>query len=591
MPQAPLPTPDRQPPEGLDAGTIAVINGKLTAISEEMGAMLARTGMSPVIYEMLDFACGLCDAEGQLLAQSNGVAVFTGTFEGHAETILRKFGGRFEPGDIYLVNDLFTGGTHLSDVAVIKPVFADGKLVVLAIAIAHWTELGGTVMGSVAPDATEIFHEGLRFTGVRIYQAGRRADDIEALIAANVRLPEMTIGDLNAEIAAVNIAERRLHDLFASYGRPTALACFDHLIAMSEAHSRAVIRSLPDGIYDATDWIDGTVFDAGRIPIGVSVRIDGDEITFDFTGSNPQTKGPLNCTRGALQSAVKTVFRCLVDPHAPANEGWFRPLHIVVPDGTVFSATFPSSVGWYFELSGHAVDLACQALAPLAPERFTAGSFLNVCGVFITGQERGASQPFVLIENGIGGWGGAPGQDGTSALVGPADGNTLNNSIEVIEARNPVRCRTFALNVADGTGAGRHRGGFGVVREYEILSEEAELYASIGRTVGRAWGVDGGGEGTVNYLEITSEGRSWRASRVPRTALRAGDHVKIVTGGGGGYGSPLTRPADRVVEDVLDGYVTREAARGAYGVAIDEDGGLDQRATTELRGSIASSRS
>ena len=591
MPDATHTVRQSQSVDAPDPGTIEVIQGKLTAISQEMGAVLERAGMSPVIYEMLDFACGLCDARGQLLAQSNGVAVFTGTFNGHVATILRKFRDQFEPGDIFLINDPFTGGTHLSDVAVIKPIFADDELVVLAIAIAHWTELGGTVIGSVAPDATEIFHEGLRFTGVRIYQAGRRVDDIEAVIAANVRLPIMTIGDLNAEIAAVNIAERRLQELFAKYERSTALACFEQLIAMSESHSRAVIRGLPDGVYDAADWIDGTAFDKRRIPIRVQVRIQADEITFDFTGSSAQTKGPLNCSRGALESAVKTVFRCLVDPRAPANEGWFRPLHVIVPDGTVFSAAFPSSVGWYFELSGHAVDLACKALAPLAPDRFTAGSYLNVCGVFITGREQGSSEPFVLIENGIGGWGAAPGQDGTSALVGPADGNTLNNSIEVIEARNPVRCRSFALNIEDGAGAGQYRGGFGVVREYEILCNESELYASVGRTIGRAWGIAGGGEGTVNYLEITSNGRSRRWSRVPRVTLQVGDTVKIVTGGGGGYGSPLTRPAEQVVEDVLDGYVSRETAQEAYGVAIHGDGRLDQRATAELRSQFTSTKS
>ena len=568
---------------GPDNVTLDIIRGKLLAAADEMGVVLARASMAPVIYEVLDFACGITDADAQLLSQTNGITVFTGTFQERIVATQRKFVETIAPGDVFVFNDPFDGGSHLPDVSVIKPIFSEGALLGFAIAVAHWTELGGTVPGSLPPDATEIFHEGLRLPPVRIHKAGVPVAEIIDLIMANLRLPVIARGDLNAQLASVNIAERRLHELCAKYGRDTVRMSFAHILDSGERVSRAGIAALPDGVYGAEDFIDGDGFADEPIPIRVRVRIKGDEITFDFTGSSAQRKGPLNAPRSALLSAVKTVFRALVDPQAPSNEGWFRPLHVVVPDGTVFSAQYPSPVGWYYEITGHASELAWKALAQVAPERFSAGSYLSLCPTFITGMEPDTGEPFALIEPHHGGWGATESNDGESALIAVSDGDTYNYSVELLEAKYPIRCHRYGLNTEDGSGAGRYRGGYGIRKEYEILADEAMFYGGMARTKTRPWGVDGGAPGSVNHLELQTGGRRWRGERVPSTPITRGDRVTIVTGGGGGHGDPRTRPAQTVAEDVLAGYITVDEARQDYGVVVGPDGGLDVPATSALR--------
>jgi N-methylhydantoinase B len=488
------------------------------------------------------------------------------------------------PGDIYMTNDPFEGGTHSADIALIQPVFIEDEVLGFAISVAHWSEVGGKVAGSLSPDATEIYQEGIRFPGIRIYRQGELQEDIVQLIAENVRLPKMSLGDLNAGLAAVRIADTRLKEICAKYGIATVRETFHHIISASEQLSRQAVAALPDGVYEAEDWIDGDGITDERIPVRVKVTIEGDWMTFDFTGSSPQCRGPINCARGALLSSVKTVFKALVDPGAPSNEGWFRPVRVVIPDGTVFSAVKPAPTGWYYEGSAQASELVWKALAPLAPERFGAGSYMSLCASYICGKDPRTGETFVHIEPHDGGWGAGPHRDGTSALIATTDGDTYNYSIELLEAKFPLLVHRYALNVEDGAGAGRCRGGFGVVREYEILTDDAFTYASIGRSVERPWGLDGGRPGTVNYMEIVQNGARRRSARVPNTALRRGDRVRIVTGGGGGYGDPLTRAPAMVAADVADGYITPDVAREEYGVVIGADCRGDEGATAALRG-------
>ena len=566
-----------------DTVTLDIIRGKLLAAADEMGVVLARASMAPVIYEVLDFACGITDSDAQLLAQTNGITVFTGTFQERIVAVKRKFGATIQPGDVFAFNDPFDGGSHLSDVSVIKPVFAEEALFGFAIAVAHWTDLGGTVPGSLPPDATEFFHEGLRLPPVRIHEAGTPVPEIIDLIMANLRLPVIARGDLNAQLASVNIAERRLHELCRKYGAETVRTSFAYILDSGERVSRAGIAALPDGVFEAEDIIDGDGFADEPIPIRVAVRIAGDEITFDFTGSSAQLQGPLNAPRSALLSAVKTVFRALVDPQAPSNEGWFRPLSVVVPDGTVFSAQYPCAVGWYYEVTGHASELAWKALCGVAPDRFSAGSYLSLCPTFITGTEPATGEPFALIEPHHGGWGATESNDGESALIAVSDGDTYNYSVELLEAKYPVRCHRYTLNTEDGSGAGRHRGGYGIRKEYEILADEAMFYGGMARTRTRPWGLDGGGLGAVNHLELELDGKRRHGERVPSTPITRGDRVSIMTGGGGGYGDPRTRAPQDVADDVLDGYITADAAREDYGVVVRPDGGVDERETSKLR--------
>lgn len=566
-----------------DPVTLDIIRGKLVATADEMGVVVARTSMSPVIYEVLDYACGITDATGQVISQTNGITVFTGTFSGHVQNVIEKFAGRMKPGDIYMANDPYRGGTHLSDVAIIKPVFVDGEVLAFGITVAHWTDVGGMTPGSMPIDGTEILHEGLRFTGLKIYREGERAEDLIDIIVANTRLPKNALGDLNASLAAARIAGTRLQEICVKYGLDQTREAFDHILTTSEALSRAAIQALPDGSYEAQDFIDGDGVSDVQYPVQVNVTIDGDDIQFDFTGTCEQVPGPLNCARGALSSAVKTAFKALVGPHDRGNEGWFRPVEIVVPDGTVFSAMPPTPVSWYFEAACFASELIWKALAPIAPDRYSAGSYLSLCATVIAGSEPRSGDPFVLIEPHMGGWGGADGQDGANALVGLMDGDTYNYSVELLEAKFPLLCRRYALNTEDGAGAGRYRGGYGTVRDYEMLADDSITYVSMGRSIERPWGLVGGDKGTPNYVEIQTGGEVQRGARVPSTAMKRGEVISIVTGGGGGYGDPFERPVDDVAADAIDGYLTPARARSEYGVVIDGGGTVDNAASKILR--------
>ncbi len=561
------PTLKAQP--AADSFTREIIRNKLLAITNEMGAVLARTSMSPIVYEVLDFACGICDATGRVIAQDNGLCLFTGTFRPQVESILAKFPpATMRPGDIYMTNSPYGGGTHNADVALIMPIFADGTVIAFAISVTHWTEVGGKVLGSLAPDSTEIYQEGLQFPQLRLYREGVVNDAIIDIIRANVRLPLMSLSDLNAGVAAVRIADQRLREVVARYGLPAVRETFDAILDHGEALARAALARIPAGVYRAEDVIDGDGVTDDPIPICVTVTVSPERMIADFTGCAPQTRGPINCARGALLSACKTVFKAITAPQHPSNEGLFRPFELVAPEGTVFTAVRPAPTGWYYEASAYATELIWKALAPVLPERLSAGSYVSLCAYYIGGTKQDGSY-WVLATPQDGGWGACADMDGESALIATTDGDTYNYPAEVIETTFPLTMVRNALNVEAGGGAGRFRGGFGTIREYRIENPGGgSLLASLGRSVHAPWGVDGGHPGTVNYFEvIRANGAVIRGGRVTNLPLAHGDIVRVVTGNGGGWGDPRQRERWRVVNDLADGYITDEIATTVYGVS------------------------
>ena len=552
----------------VDPVTHEIIQGKLLAIVDEMAAVMTRTSMSPVIYEVLDFACGICDSEGQLIAQTNGITLFTGTFTTQVRSVIERFENDLEPGDVVVTNDPYQGGTHACDFAIIRPIFAGKQLIAFAVNVAHWLDVGGAIPGSLPPDATSVFQEGLRLSSIRIARRDTVIEDIVRIIRENVRLPELAIGDLNAQLATVRIADGRIGEIVEKYGALTLLHSFRMVLRDSEEQSRKVVRSLPDGTYEAEDIVDGDGVYDGPIAIRVAVRIAGDEMEVDFTGCPPACAGPINCAKGALHSAVKTVFKALVSPHEPSNEGWFRPLKIKVPDGTLFSAQRPSPTGWYYEGSVHASELVWKALAPIMPDSFSAGSYTSLCVTYISGKTANGDL-YVHIEPEHGGWGACRDRDGASALIALTDGDTYNYSIELIEAKFPLLVRRYSFNTEGGAGAGRYRGGYGLVREYEVLSEDAEVYCGFGRSKTPPWSMDGGQPGSLNRLELeTTSGHKTRLGRSPTRRLNRGDVVRIVTGGGGGWGPPSERAIEKIEADIRAGLLTREQARATYKFGI-----------------------
>lgn len=549
----------------IDPVTQEIVEGKLAATVDEMGIVMARTSMSPVIYEVLDFACGLLTAEGELVAQMNGITLFTGTFGAQVKVLISRFEGDMADGDVLLTNDPYAGGTHACDFAVVKPIFVANEIVAYAINVAHYLDVGGSVPGSLAPNATSVFQEGLRLPGVKIVRGDVFSSELIHIISENVRLPEIAIGDLTAQIATVRVAARRMSELTGKYGSATVKAAFANLIAASEKQSRTAIAALPDGTYHATDVIDGDGVSDGPIEVKVAVTIKGDCITADFTGCPPAVAGPINCARGALESACRTIIKALVGPQAPSNEGWFRPLTVVAPAGTIFTAEKPSPTGWYYEGSVHASELVWKALAPLMPSRFSAGSYSSLCVVYVSGKDA-RGQPFIHIEPQHGGWGASEDRDGANAVIALTDGDTYNYSVEVIEARYPLLVKRYGFNIEAGSGAGRRRGGFGIVREYEILSQDASAYCSFGRTKTLPWGMNGGMPGSANVLQVASakaaDCRDY--GRAAHIDLSKGDVLRIVTGGGGGWGDPRKREPDLIEQDLDNGFVTEQAAAEAY---------------------------
>lgn len=567
-----------------DPFTLEIVKAKLLAIASEMSVVLARTSMSPIIYEVLDFACGLTDPDGQVIAQANGLTLFTGTFAAQVQSVTKKFGpDRIKPGDIFMTNGPYDGGTHTCDIALIQPVFVDDSIVAFTVSITHWTEVGGKNPGSVSPDATEIYQEGLQFPIIHIVRQGEIVEEVVEIIRANVRLPLMSVGDLNAGIAACRIAEKRLQEMCQRYGLVTIQQAFGAILEYGERMARQAIGRIPSGVYEAEDIIDGDGITDEQIPVRVKITVEDETMTLDFTGCAPQRPGPINCAYGALLSACKTVFKAITDPQAPSNEGWFRPYQVIIPAGTVFSATRPAPTGWYYEASAYATELVWKALAPVLPNKLTAGSYLSLCATYLGGIDDQNGEVWVHPEPHNGGWGAGQGLDGQNGLIATTDGDTYNYPIELLESKFPLLVERYSLNENDNGGAGEWRGGLGLIREYRLLNSTGFLHASMGRNQIKPWGMNNGTPGSNNYVELIRGQEIRPFARVSNYPLQQGDVVRILTGRGGGYGHPAQRPAKRVAEDVRNGYISRQAARQEYGVALDDDLNVDQEATHRLR--------
>jgi N-methylhydantoinase B len=550
-----------------DAFTQEIIRSKLLAVTGEMGSILARTSMSPIVYEVLDFACGITDATGAVVAQDNGLCLFTGTFQPQVAFVLEKFPlESMRPGDVYMTNSPYGGGTHNPDIALIMPIFVDGKLIGFGITVTHWTEIGGKVLGSIAPDSTEIYQEGLQFPRLRLFTAGEINEAIVDIIEANVRLPLMSIGDLNAGVAAVRVADARVREIAERYGTSELLAAFDAIMDHGESMARTALKSIPPGIYTATDFIDGDGITEARIPVRVTVTVDSDRFVADFTGSSAQTTGAINCARGALLSACKTVFKAIIGPQLDSNEGLFRPFELIAPEGTIFTATRPAPTGWYYEASANATELIWKALASVLPQSLSAGSYLSLCAYYIGGQHADGSY-WLLTTPQDGGWGACADLDGESSLIATTDGDTYNYPAEVIETSFPLTMLTNAFNTDDRAGHGKFRGGFGTIREYRVDAPAGgKLMASMGRSQTPPWGVDGGHDGTPNYYEVVrTDGTRTRGGRTSNVELEPGDLVRIVTGNGGGWGAPNDRDPAAIARDLADELITRHDVATVYG--------------------------
>ncbi len=551
-----------------DYFTYEIIKDALSAIGDEMFYALQRTSMSPIIYETLDYSVGVTDARGELIAQGNGVIGFLGTLDAAVREALKKFGetGDIHEGDVFITNDPYHGGgTHLSDVSLVLPVFFEGDLVAFVANKAHWTEVGGMNPGSFTTNSTEVFQEGLQFPNVKLFRRGVVNQSLLDILESNVRLPDLTLGDLWAGIAAIRVGERRLLELFGRYGKAALLGAIDSLLDYGETMVRAELRKLPKGTFEAEDHVDGDGLGNGPFPVRVKVTLTDDEFIVDFTGSHPQVAGPVNSTRTGLQSRVRAIFRAVVVPNIPTNGGMFRPLKVICPDGTLFTAERPAPTSTYWETGGMCIDLVWQALAPHVPERLPAGGFMSVCATILSGVHPDTGDASLLVEPLLGGWGAGHAKDGERGQFCQGNGETYNIPIEVTETRYGVRVDQYAFHTDDG-GAGEFRGGNGVMLDYRITSDEAFLTGIFGRHTFRCWGVGAGQKGSPNYIKVLrKDGGEEIHGYTARLRLEKGDVVRLTTGTGGGYGDPRERPRDKVRADLRNGYITAEQASAHYG--------------------------
>lgn len=553
--------------------TLEIVKESLVSIGDEMFYTLGRTSMSPIIYEVLDYACGLTDSKGELLTQGNGVTGFIGTLTFMVKETLDKFDGELYPGDVIIINDPYGGGgTHLSDVGLVMPIFFEESLVAFSVNKAHWTEVGGKDPGSWTTDATEIFQEGMQFPCVKLFESGKLNQALADMIDANVRFPELSLGDMWAQVAALRIGEKKFTEICSKYGKEIVLNSIEYLLDHGEKMARKALSIMPYGTYEASDLIESDGLGNGPFPVKVKVTITQDEFICDYRGSHPQVVGPINSSYTALVSSVRNIFIAITNPSQQVNDGIFRPLRIMVDDGSIFSAKRPAPVSAYWESKTFALDLLWKALAPIISDKLTAGHYLSVCAAVLSGTHQESDVPFLWVEPTAGGWGAGKGMDGSAAQFCAGNGETYNIPVEVAEKRYGILMKEYKLHIA-GAGDGKYRGGPGVIRSYQTMNENQKLTATFGRHQSSPWGFNGGHEGSSNYIEIVKTDGTVAGpyGKCARYELEKGDVVRLVTGTGGGYGHPYQRPVEKVLSDVKNGYISGQHAEEIYGVTMDPD--------------------
>jgi N-methylhydantoinase B len=545
---------------------LELVKNALDAIVDEMAISLVRTAYSNNLKNAMDMSCALCDAEGRLIAQGLTLPLHLGSIPDAMAQIRRKFAGRTRPGDVFILNDPFEGGTHLPDFYIFKPIFVGDDLVGWSASIGHQLDVGGKTPGGNGCDATEIFQEGIRIPPIKLHDAGRPVEAVFELIDRNVRVPRQVLGDVRSQVAACLTGERGYLGLLERYGRDLFARTTTTLLDQAERLARNAIKAMPDGVYRFTDHIDDDGIDPDPIPIVVTVTVAGDRLHCDFTGSAAQVKGAINSPLPFTKSAVYACVRHLIGGEPPNNEGYFRPIEVTAPAGTVVNPVLPASVAARGLTGFRIANAVFGALAQIAPDRVFACEMGGDTGVSFGGYDA-ERRPFVFLEFLFGSWGGRPTKDGVDA-VSSSVVNFSNNPIEVIESEYPVVIQRYGY-VPDSGGAGRFRGGLALVREYRFENPEGVLQLRTDRRRFVPYGLAGGRAGTrsANVLNPDTAPRELPAKCT--LTVRRGDVFRHVLAGAGGWGDPLTRDPALVRRDVLAEKITPGYARREYGVVLD----------------------
>ncbi|WP_144876071.1 hydantoinase B/oxoprolinase family protein [Microbacterium sp. 1.5R] len=549
----------------IDPATLAVLENGLRNVVEEMDITTERLAFNPTMSEARDRASGIYDPiTGEVVTQGlTGMPIFVGVMQFAVQAAIAS--GPYQDGDVVILNDPYLGGTHLMDMKLVKPFFYEGRLVAMLANTGHWTDIGGAVPGGFGVKATEVFQEGMRITPTLLYRAGELNDGVLNIMLDNMRRPDERLGDLKAQVAALNTGATRLTAFLDRYGSETVLAAIDELRERSERLMRGHLSALPDGAYEAVEYMDTDGVVDEPIKIHVQMRVEGDGVTFDFSGSSAPVRGPLNAAASATVASVYLAVKHLF-PEIPINAGCFRPISVEIPETVFLNAKYPKAVsGSSAEVSCRVVDAVFSCMAQAMPDRVPAQCFGTVSNFTMSGIDPATDKTYVMFRFSGGGYGGHPLMDGLSNGSAPISASRTSQ-VEVLEQLYPIRFDSYALR-PDSGGAGKHRGGLGVSFGIRLLRGEAvsSILADRGRFAPR--GLHGGGEGAMTTVHYTVDGETFEpehTTKAEQVRMSPGDTAFIETAGGGGYGSPAARDPQHVARDVLAGLVSPARAEADY---------------------------
>ncbi len=572
-----------------DPITLEVVRNRLNVIADEMEMTLLKSSFSPVIKEALDASAALFDASGRTLAQAAALPAQLGMIITAVQRIVEVYPAvSMAPGDVYILNDPYDGGTHLPDITLLEPVFVGGEAVALSASLAHHQDVGGKTPGSTPPDATEIYAEGLIIPPLKLYYAGEPNETLFAMLQINSRTPESLLGDLDAQIACNRVGARGIQRLCAEFGVDRFLRIADELMDYAERRTRAAITNIPDGTYQFFDFVDFDGITPGKpVRIEAAVTVRGSEILVDFSGSSPQARGAINSVPSSTRAAVYYVVRAVTDPDIPNNDGCFRPVSIIFPEASVVNPSKPAAVSVRTITIKRIVDVLLGCFAQAIPDRIHAASCGQLALMVLGGVDPRNGRNYVTWQGlpTAGGMGARPSKDGIDVIDTDVT-NLMNEPVEATEIDYPVRVHHIRL-WADSGGAGRFRGGLGFEAETELLRGDATLVVRRDRHDLAPWGLRGGQSAPTSRVFLT-HGAEQPASLPSKVvaSMSAGDRLQVFTSGGAGYGDPLERPPELVLDDLIDGRISRAAARASYGVAIQDRNGapvVDEQETEHLR--------
>jgi N-methylhydantoinase B/oxoprolinase/acetone carboxylase alpha subunit len=575
--------------------TIDIIMHNLEAITRIMADVLMKTSYSPILYDMNDFSTALLTADAELLALSIGCPVHLAAMPAAVEAVRKEFEGEIEPDDVFLMNDPYLGGTHIGDYTFISPLFIDGELVGFAGTRVHVVDPGSTTAGAYA-EATEIIQEGLRIPPVKLYSRGKPVKDVLKLILSHTRLPESLHGDIRAAVASNETGKRFLASLYKKYGKDVMDVCVKEILNYAERNARKGISEIPRGTYSAEDYIDSDHITPDPVKIKVTIRVTGDEMEVDWTGTSPPVPGPLNRPKHAAIGDTMYALKPIIDPKGPFNSGYYRAIKVIIPEKCLLNAKWPSPVdSGNLETTARMTDVIWQALAEAVPEKVEGMTYGYCGGIQPFGFDPRTGKPYSFWEGPPGGWGGRATKDGWNATWHLL-GNCRDTPIEVMEVLYPIRVVRSELR-RDSGGPGKFRGGLGLIREYEFVDHSPlSVYIGGDRSKAGPPGVLGGKRGApFRATLITKDGKeevvagmredgTWVMNIRTLWRIPPNSRIRLEEAGGGGYGNPLERDPELVLKDVINGYISLEAAKNEYGVVIDpEKLTIDIQATNELR--------